>query len=520
MKISPPTFLRYCTKGLKIGLFVGASLYLIVYVWLALHKRLSYPYELEWMEGGSVCHVERILNGQSLYCPPSLDFVPYIYTPFYFYVSAVLSHVFGRGFFPLRLLSIISSLGCVLLIAQMVRKRSNSRYCGYIAACFFIASFRVTGAWFDIARIDTFFLFLLIAAINVFQSKNPIFHSFVSAVLLFLSFFTKQAAVFIAFPLSLWSLFFRRGFWRFAFPLIFVSLLIISTFFMNKISEGWYSYYVFNLPRQHPLEWQMLSVYWTYDILRYVGIACAFCVLCLFIGLSKSQWGDVCFDLFILGSMLLASCFFRLHSGHYANVLFPAYAAVAIYFGIGLSWALSKFEPRSIVIPTVLVAATLQFFYFLYRTHEQIPMGSAKRTGDGLLKVLAGTKGDVFLPGHPWYPVMIGKRPFAQTMAIDDVLRATNSTNAILQLKTSILRAISEEKFGTVILDHKDDFPAGSTEFNDHYVLVNEEVTSTDFTPVTGWGVRPTFMYQRKKDVQRGDGTTIGSKDGSHATRL
>ena len=82
---------RFANIGQTL-LIVGASLYPLAYLVIAL-TRLSYPFELEWMEGGSVVHVQRILDGQALYVTPSLTFVPFIYSPFYFYVSSLFAHV-------------------------------------------------------------------------------------------------------------------------------------------------------------------------------------------------------------------------------------------------------------------------------------------------------------------------------------------------------------------------------------------------------------------------------------------
>jgi hypothetical protein len=53
---------------------------LVTFTSVAL-RRLPYPYELEWMEGGIVTHVRVVLAGEPLYSAPSLDFTPFIYAP-------------------------------------------------------------------------------------------------------------------------------------------------------------------------------------------------------------------------------------------------------------------------------------------------------------------------------------------------------------------------------------------------------------------------------------------------------
>lgn len=85
--------------SLKPLLVSVGVIFILAYVLTAL-ARISYPYELEAMEGGMVDHVLQILDGGRLYGPPSIQFVPYAYPPLYYYLAAALSHVLPVGFFP------------------------------------------------------------------------------------------------------------------------------------------------------------------------------------------------------------------------------------------------------------------------------------------------------------------------------------------------------------------------------------------------------------------------------------
>ena len=115
-----PLFLRWVVSALAVGLF---AVYLAI-----VPARIAYPFELEWMEGACVDHVRRVLAGQPLYVAPSLDFVPFVYPPLYFWLSAALARVTGIGFLPLRLVSSVSSLGCFALIFLMVRRQTRSAF--------------------------------------------------------------------------------------------------------------------------------------------------------------------------------------------------------------------------------------------------------------------------------------------------------------------------------------------------------------------------------------------------------
>ena len=53
-----------------------ATLFLLL--WAALVSlRVAYPFELEWMEGGMLDHIERVRSGKPLYTPPSREFGRY-----------------------------------------------------------------------------------------------------------------------------------------------------------------------------------------------------------------------------------------------------------------------------------------------------------------------------------------------------------------------------------------------------------------------------------------------------------
>ena len=94
---------------LRLALFSITAAYLVIYLWMVFY-RIRYPFDLEWIEGGMVNQVQRLLHGQSMYVAPGIDFVPFLYPPVYFYFSALPALLFGIGLFPLRLVSFLASL--------------------------------------------------------------------------------------------------------------------------------------------------------------------------------------------------------------------------------------------------------------------------------------------------------------------------------------------------------------------------------------------------------------------------
>src|SRR5215469_14570537 len=105
-KMLPTIRAAATTAGLAV---IGA------YVCIAV-ARLGYPGHLEILEDNSLIEVDRILAGQQLYPAPSASFVPDGYTPLYFAVSAGVARVLGQSYLSLRLVSLIASLVCFVIL--------------------------------------------------------------------------------------------------------------------------------------------------------------------------------------------------------------------------------------------------------------------------------------------------------------------------------------------------------------------------------------------------------------------
>src|SRR2546426_12831223 len=130
----------------------------------AFARRLAYPYDLEWMEGGMLAHALRLLQGQPIYAEPSARFVSFAYTPLYPIVLRLLAPVTGVGYLPARAVS-VAAFGLALVVAYVfVRRAGGSRATALGTAALPAAAFAPTGAWYDLARVDALFLGLTAAA--------------------------------------------------------------------------------------------------------------------------------------------------------------------------------------------------------------------------------------------------------------------------------------------------------------------------------------------------------------------
>ena len=188
-------------RFMRISLWLLGGLFIVAVLAVAL-LRLAYPYELEWMEGGTLLTVQRLAAGNQIYVPPSVDFVPFIYTPLYFYLGSGLVSLFGGGFTPLRLLSLAASLGSLTMIFLLVRNRTRDIFWSFIGAAFFAACFEIGGGWLDLARNDALYLFFLLLAVFLWERSRGGFVGHLLAGLAFvLAFLTKQSALLVLVPI-------------------------------------------------------------------------------------------------------------------------------------------------------------------------------------------------------------------------------------------------------------------------------------------------------------------------------
>ena len=513
-------------------LVVGAALVSVVTYLILGVIRISFPYELEWMEGGAVDHTLRILSNQPLYVKPSLEFTPYFYTPFYFYLSALVAKVVGIGFLPLRLVSFVASIGCFLLIYRLVKGETNSPLCGLVSVGVFAATFKLSAAWLDIARVDSLFLFFLLwGVILLWTGGERIRTQLLTGLVMFLAFFTKQTALMIAAPLCVYALLMFKGWSRLIFPLVFSALVLGSTLILNIRSAGWYWYYVFDLPRQHAFIDDMYINYWFYDlkVLAPALFIAIFYLLFLFSKKDDSRYKKLLFFSCLFFGFVGASWLSRLHNGGFYNVLIPAFAVLSIFLGLGMGVLLKALQsenpnnldknfsekshiPRGseeevvvrdshlggIVRAFIYAVVLAQFFMLFYYPQDLIPPRSDVEAGDFIVDLIKKFEGPVYIPNHGYFSAMAGKETYVQAMAANDVLRGTNEVIKEAYL-AEIRGAIDARIFDAIILDDRglmEPWIRASVERN--YFFEGEILNHQELWPISGHTTRPFKLYIRR----------------------
>lgn len=479
---------------LAIVLAAVVAWFPLVYCAVAV-ARTGYPYELEWMEGGSLQQLHRVLDGLPLYVPPTPDFVPFIYTPLYYYVSALVALAIGPGFVALRLVSFVASLGSLTLIVLLVRQETGNARAAVLAGCLFAAMFPSSDGWYDLARTDSLSLGLFLGGVYSARIGKGTLSALAAAVLLCLAYLTKQS-VLPAVPflfLGVAALNRRRALWLGGLWALFTGVAILL---LDWLHEGWFTYYTLIVPAGHPFEHGTSGTFLRNDLLEPLGIAIALGLLGLFAQWRAGLVQRAIFWSFLCGGVLLAVWLSRTHSGGHVNVVVPAYALVAVLAGMGIDAGLrlagKDGGPRGAVMRAlVLVLCLIQFAQLTYDPWAWIPTRTDRETGDRLVERIRRIEGDVYIPFHGYLARYAAKTPFAHAGAVADVLRGPENA-ARESLDKAITDLVAGQRFAAIIQERAE-FPWNlEIYYKQRETLLQRE---DGFYCISGMRRRPALLY-------------------------
>jgi hypothetical protein len=443
--------------ALQIVLAVVAALALGQLVLLFV-LRVPYPFELEWMEGGIVDHVRIVLLGEPLYREPTLDFTPFIYPPFYYYVCAAVSRVFGVSLLVPRLVSSLAAVGNVGLIAVLVRREGGGLLAAIFASAVFALTFEHSGRWMDIARVDSLFVCLLLVTC-LLARRHSMKAAAAAGAVLFLAFFTKQTGLTLAAPI-LASIVLRDRRQGGVSVGVFVVLVGSCILWMNHRTDGWFSWYVFTVPSQHLLRWDDwrpgLDGFWGPLVVPVLLALYAFCSGAL-VGQRPgvARFAPLVLHAGLVLAALATGYSSLLHADGFANVIMPYHAAIAVASGIGLGRVLRD-EGATAAIgakATVLVSVLLHFAVSAYDHRRALPSHADATAGRAMIERLRTQPGPVLMIGTGYYAMMAGHPEIsAHTMALTDVVKMHEGPKRTALIK-NIEDAIRSRRYRTIAFD-------------------------------------------------------------------
>jgi hypothetical protein len=500
------TTVTFAVRSLMTLTVVVLALFPIVRFMSIALARIRYPFELEWMEGGIIDHVRVLLSGQPLYREPSLAFTPFIYTPGYYYASALFSWLFGVGFFAARLVSLLSILGCMALLVSWVRRETGDLVAGVLGAGLFAATFAKASMWFDIARVDSLFLALLLTGYTLARFGGGLPSAVAAALFLGLAVLTKQVGIALALPALLYVRLRsrRRGIWS---GVTFVAFVAGTFAWLELRSHGWFSFYVFRVPGQHDVHWSnwkamVVEHFWSPLIpMTLAGVAL---VLGVVGGLPRASW--------LLHATWISAAFVTalssiLHTGGYSNVLMPAYlvlaVAAAIVFGrVRRRWPLrGRLSAARVGLHLFAIALILiQLQLLSYNPQDALPSQGDVEANRQLFAAIKASPGPVWMVSSGFYPSLSRRAPVtAHALAIADVFKA-HDEDVKARFREQIVSEIRSKKFRTVVLDRANGFlPADIVDEIKRVYHFQRRIFSPDQNhgwPKVGAWVRPDELWE------------------------
>jgi hypothetical protein len=511
--------------------------------------RASYPYDLEWMEGGMLVHAWRLQHGLPLYPPPGPDFIPFIYPPGYPALLAALGSVFGLGAPLGRAVSLVSTgLACGAL-GFVVERRTGSRVAAVLGAAVFLGCYADTGAFYDLVRNDALFVALLGWSIALAtEPRKGCVEA--SGTLLCAAFLVKHNAAAFGVPLVL-GIGLRDG-WRAAARFAAASAVpaLLVTGYLEWRTGDRFLTYLLAVPAAHPFvrqravpgtEWELggalpialvgILVAGLLDLARrkhnvefpvavlmisglagllcsegfvfsevagigrfghvlsavpFAAIAAAVMLLIFEVGeLAGPRRPGVLFGALLLGTGLVTAASMRGHHGGFLNVHMHLFWLVALAFGVAMGRLASAGLPASIAASLLF---TLQLAWSLHdlKPDKLMPNPADRAANDAIVEQLRDLPDPVLSPFAPWLPVLAGHDPGFHLIALWDVEQ--HKRTPFPQVGPAVRRAMREHHWGAVV----DAQPTMGYDLNKFYRVDHElPGPASAGAPRTGWRARP-----------------------------
>ena len=473
------------------------AIYQLALLGTAIAGRIGYPYDLEWMEGGLLHHALRLQRGQPIYAAPSIDFIPYLYTPLYPALLAALGGPLGPlglGYALGRAISVLALAGLALTAALQLRSdaaesRAPSLVAPLLAMGLFAAAYPIVEGWYDLVRADTLLLLMVTAPLALLPRWARIAgwrgHARIAlaGVLLALAFFCKQTGIFyVAFGggvvlVVAWH----------KVPAFVASAGVVGlggVAWMNAVSDGWFWIYVSKIHRAHDFSmqrfwWSFRNILWQPSLPgmpRYPMLGAGITVAVL-VGLAVVAmhawryravprpaqplllWAAAYAVSTVLGAVGWGTEFahFNAYMPAFLHGALAAAAAVPAIHACVQRWLREGRSDRrrvrwmahgAAMAPAALLALTC--WSARWNPRPYLPSAFDVAAGAKLIERIRAIDGEVWMPSHPWYLQLAGKTPRVHRMGVKDV------TTRRVQVIEGLDEALAQRRFSALVLDQRD----------------------------------------------------------------
>jgi hypothetical protein len=491
---------RRTYRGLPLMLgavHLGFFLYAVV-------QRFRFPTELEWMSGGIFDHVERVTQNKPLYVAPSVDFIPFIYPPLYYWLCAVVAK-----FFPIpvacRVVSVIACGGTAALVGRATRKLGASLYWALVATSLYIAAYSVTGYWYDLERSDSLLMLLLSGGLVLLLETTGVAGAAAAGALIGGAVFAKQPATifFVAVTVALAA----AARWRRAIAFAGAGLAVVVPTFAGLVwaTDGWFYTYCFKMPAAHGIEPGLLSLFFVVDAMKIYALVAATVVMLG--GLARAGVSALrtrtpldehqAVYCAMLAAGLIASLMSRLHVGGYLNVLMFWTTFAAVGFGVAASRLEANAGPQ--LRAALVGAAVLQLGHLLYDPAEAAPTPSRVRDA----KIVENRiheleqRGPVLVPGRGH---ITNPRHF-HAMALMDVMRAGKIPDDLVRgLRERLYAGYVVDEFGELTLEAIVGRRSELFELVMRNYFIAQRLDDREPPPLVGWIAHPSWILLPRRE--------------------
>ena len=474
------------------GLVIAAGgAYVLLFLFSAT-LRLIYPYEVEWNEGVVLDHAIRVLTGKPIYAAPSLDFAAFVYTPLYYYVTALLMKIGGVGLWSGRLISILATLLTAGIAGRIVQRETHSNFLAFSGIALYLAFYHITGFFYDIVRMDA--LALLLVVISVYAVMYVRQGYLIAALFAVLAYFTKQQMIYIV-PAIAIGLAFRHKKQALWFSILSIGFILFSTLAFNWTTNGWYRFYTLTIPgikAAQSFSWITaieFSPKWIFGSLGLFTLVILIVMVMRGKKNTQNNW-PILLGAFVMA--LISSAMSIGNSGGYQNVFMPLTLMIAIVFPLSIHIIANTLPEWSGLARGIILLAFLSLAY--NPLGEKMLFASARQlhAGDEFIAKLKAIPGDVWIPFHGYIGTLAGKPTHVHFMAMNDALVPHDATSQRFQHE--IDSSLAAHCFSAVILDEEKVYRWDSVQ---HYMRSASIFTTPNIflSRIGEAGTRPDYIY-------------------------
>lgn len=487
--------------------------YLLVKCLYVMLSRVSYPYELEWIESAMLQVTMRVVDGLPIYAPPSMEYVPPLYAPLYFYVSALAIKIVGVGLPALRGVSLLASLCTAGLVVCSIWQLTRSRLAVLLGICCWAALYALSGTYYDLARVDSLWACFLTGTVTglicfFIQKKNIFLVQFLLCLLL--SVFTKQTTLFLLpfFFLALWCM---AGFRTVLVSgLVLIALIGSALLVMQWQSGGLFYFYVMEIARSHGFNQGIPANFLLGDMLFGLPVYLLLCAV--FIVCYSKSLRVICAWLLLFSGYFLMSMLSRWYTGGWFNVLIPFHQLIVIMAVVGFWWLLQRLQGvqnkgiRYFLLCLCSVLLVLNIARGWVTPSYSLPTMADRACGDALVSAIAASPAEkVCVFRHPYLARLAGKQDCAHEALAVDLLNGGNAQMAS-ELRAETQRKLADGFYPLLLVDSDGQFAGYGVPWKKlAYTATDIDMCAADvfFPKVSGQRPRHWLIYNGAEMVDK-----------------